>query len=517
MKQYLDKSGLMYLLSKLASNKELQALEKRIEALENNKASNILLEGKNISYTSEEDSIYELYFADENGNKLEDYDKICEFNATIGVKNTYSDLNSLNIAPTEAKKIIAIKQSTSEKVDEVAINTSLSLTNKNLGNKLYSVGLLSDVHIDGNGDGDNTDTADSVSDFQRALTYLNSQNVDFIAVCGDITYYGYEADYQEFNNIVNTYSPNTPVKTIRGNHECYENGESNYNASNTLYSTYRGDLYYEYIHTNGDVYLFLGNDSESSSKPLNSEELTWLKGKLETYRNQRVFMFVHYYYEPVGNANGISPHSSIATTDGSLGKEFVDMITRYKNVIYFSGHTHLDFRLQKYADTANIMKADTICHRVHIPSLAKPRVSSDGTTGTATNSNSGSQGYIMDVYENAIVLRGREYEISKFLPIANYCLDTTPIEISAEGEGTNLFYQDTEKTYTSSSSGYSYTWGTDKTILVNSDNSMTKDAQKSSNEFQLELTAGKTYKLTAEYVSGEATKLDDGISIDFSI
>ena len=42
-------------------------------------------------------------------------------------------------------------------------------------------------------------------------------------------------------------------------------------------------------------------------------------------------------------------------------------------------------------------------------------------------------GYVVDVYANHIVLRGRDFENEKFLPIATYCLDTTPQTIT---EGT---------------------------------------------------------------------------------
>lgn len=413
----------------LSLDVDLNEILARLTALENNKTSNIVLNGQTIAYTATEDTIYDLYYADENGTALINYDKICSFNATKGVQSTYNDLNTLNVAPAEAKKIIAVKQSTSEKVDEIAINTDLSISSKNLGNKLYSVGLLSDIHIDGNGDGDNSDSGDSVADFQRALEYFNNtENVGFIAVCGDITYYGYEADYTKFNELVTQYSPNTVVKTIRGNHECYENGESNLNDSNTQYQTNIGSLCYEFVYNN-DVYLFVGMAQESKSNPLNADEITFLKTKLASYRNQRVFLFMHYYYGETGNINSISTHGQISDTAGT-GKQFIDLIKHYKNVIYFNGHTHLDFRLQKYGANANIQKrTDTMCHRVHISSCSKPRTSTDGTSSSATVDFEGSQGYVMDVYENAIILRGRDFREGKFLPIANYCLDTTPITV----------------------------------------------------------------------------------------
>ena len=70
-------------------------------------------------------------------------------------------------------------------------------------------------------------------------------------------------------------------------------------------------------------------------------------------------------------------------------------------------------------------------------------------------------------------------------------------------EATNLYYQSEEKTYTSTSSGYNFTWSTDCNILFNSTSELAKEREQSSGDFTLDLVGGKTYKLKATYVSGE--------------
>lgn len=45
--------------------------------------------------------------------------------------------------------------------------------------------------------------------------------------------------------------------------------------------------------------------------------------------------------------------------------------------------------------------------------------------------NAESEGYVVDVYEKYIVLRGRDFVKGEFLPIATYCLDTTLQTIEA--------------------------------------------------------------------------------------
>ena len=344
------------------------------------------------------------YYADNEGI-LSEYSEI----ANIPSKGSYTFFNSLNIVPDNATRIIGT-DSTNTIKDETAIPSSLK---KNIGAKLYSVGLLSDIHIDGNGDGNNSDSGESQSDFTNALEYFKDKSVDFICINGDVTYYGYDADYQAYKSLISNYS--IPIKAVRGNHECYVNGDSNYSYTNTKFQENINELYYEYIY-NDDVYLFCGMSEESTSTPFTVEELTWLSNKLEEHKNKRVFLFVHYYYGETGNVNNICTHKPITN------QTFINLITNYKNVIYFSGHTHLAFYLQKYGKDSNIKKAGDICHRVHIPSCAKPRISSDGAEGSYSNYHAGSEGYLMEVYEKGIVLKGVNFETNKFLPIANYQL-----------------------------------------------------------------------------------------------
>jgi hypothetical protein len=61
-------------------------------------------------------------------------------------------------------------------------------------------------------------------------------------------------------------------------------------------------------------------------------------------------------------------------------------------------------------------------HSVHIPSAA---ISRDISSGGRVDVTETSQGYLMEVYDNHIVLRGRDFAKGEYIPIAQYCLDTT--------------------------------------------------------------------------------------------
>ena len=219
---------------------------------------------------------------------------------------------------------------------------------------------MSDVHLDNYGD----DYGDSQNDFINALNFYSSNNVDFMIINGDLINEGYEVDYQKYVEIVNNYSNSIPIKTIRGNHECYYDG--GYDDTNTRYDTYVGQPnYYEFVYNN-DVYLFLSAMKEDGNN-LTTEQTDWLTQKLEQYQSNRVFLFTHYPYGEVGSIGNLTDKTQMSNST------FLNLIKKYKNIVYFSGHSHTNFEEQSLSKFANIKKADTICNRVHISSLVRPR------------------------------------------------------------------------------------------------------------------------------------------------
>lgn len=341
-------------------------------------------------FSANESGNYSLKYA--NGNTiLEDYDSIME---STNTSDTYNALMNLNIAPENATKVVL--------VEDNEIKASIDLPSdfeKITDTPLYSVGLISDTHIDGDG----TDTADSINDFKKALTLFKNKNVSFIAHCGDVTENNRTSDYTAFSNAI---ADNTiPLKTIAGNHDSYSKLEEITGNS----------LYYEHVVGN-DVYLFLGAYKATNAEPFSTEELSWLETKLSSYTNKRVFLFLHYYCSPVGNANNLD-NSALAKTSQAL--IFRNLMNTYKNnVIYFSGHSHLTYKLQELASTANVSLAtDDMPIRVHIPSTGRPRILSDGSI---TNNYVGSECAIMDVYSNYVVIKGYDLSSNKIMPIAMY-------------------------------------------------------------------------------------------------
>lgn len=288
----------------------------------------------------------------------------------------------------------------------------------NVGEKQYSVGVLSDVHVSAN-----VDTSES--DFRRALTYFQDvEKVNFVCIAGDLTQYAEAAEWTLYSQCVAEESENTPVYPIGGNHDAYGTG-----LSDATFRQYTGHgMFYTFEQSN-DVYIMMSQGAWASQsgniQPFYDTHLQALYEALEANRNKRCFVFQHIF--PWGKAG--DPFKSYSSNSfwGTQGQVIYSLMQHYKNSIWFHGHSHQTFETQMFHDGATY-DFDFGVHNIHIPSCAKPVYVTDTSR---TDLVQGSQGYVMDVYSNAIVLRGRDFSKGAFVPLGVYHLDTTLKTVAA--------------------------------------------------------------------------------------
>lgn len=337
----------------------------------------------------------------------------------------YEHFINENIAPTGAKNF-AVYNSNDEKVCEIPLGRLAQPKST----KIYSFSALADIHL-------TYDTANE--DFQRALTYAES-NCDFTCIAGDLTSTGGdESQLALYKSIVDTYAPTKPVHGIAGNHEHYHNYSYGY------WEKYVGHPLYYSFEQGDDVFIMVGHYGGYhgdgigwlATETWSQEELQWLYETLEANRNKRCFIFTHVlpHEHGVGNPNNLYVTAGKPTlwytNDGGIGQAFMSLLKHYKNIILFHGHSHTRFWLQELDEKANYSSADGY-RSVHIPSLSVPR----DPNGTAlTEIYAESEGYIVDVYDDYIILNGRDFidndNDGNILPIATYKIDTKLVEIEA--------------------------------------------------------------------------------------
>ena len=343
---------------------------------------------------------YTLRYANANG-ALENYADICSLEVTDpATAVSYDDLIAENCAPVEATSI-AVYNASNEKVGDIALGGLKT----NLGNKLYSFGALADVHMG---------HEKSYSRTRNALTYLTeTEGVEFVCIPGDLTENASDACFTSLKTVINEY--NVPIYVSTGNHDTpsYRGTDD---ITNEFIESYTGNPHYYSFTRGNDVFIMVGVREEKQGNLFFEGEIEWLAETLEANKDKRCFVFQHVfpYDEDCGNAGDLYNLNLWGMSDETA---FESMLKHYTNVIHFHAHSHTVFEGQTIDDTANYSNS-LGSHSVHIPSVTKPRALTGEYDTTL------SEGYAVDVYENGIVLRGRDFVEEKFLPIAQYAINT---------------------------------------------------------------------------------------------
>lgn len=143
--------------------------------------------------------------------------------------------------------------------------------------------------------------------------------------------------------------------------------------------------------------------------------MEWLKGTLERYKDKTVLLYFHTFLsDPEGgqeNAVGNLKNPGGYAYDlpyifgASDEVEFRALLKEYKNVIYFSGHSHWMFELERYNENLNVSNFDgEYCYMVHNSSVCEPRWIGENDTRRTSMYGKSSEGWIIEIYEDTMIL-----------------------------------------------------------------------------------------------------------------
>ena len=353
----------------------------------------------------------------------------------------YSSFITENVAPYISKRI-GVFDSSGKRVGSIPLGNF----KPNYGKRLYRFGLLSDVH----NSNDTAGTADPSLDLKHALEFFdNKESVEFTLITGDLTNTNSDGEWETYHANINAHSPHTKVYACSGNHdgtnglniekfkECTEQENITYSFDKTWVGNDKKE------HTDHFVIFSLRNWNFSKigeSGGYTQEDLDWLDLKLTEWENDRTFVFMHlFWFDGAGNFKERYPAGNWFS--GELKTAMHTIRDKHSNVIWFSGHSHWKWDLQRYQSSANIKRiGKNGCWTTHIPSCANPidsRQSSSESTGyTRETVSGGSEGAVIDVYEDYIDFRGIVFKDSHaggktdseytdlYIPIAQYRLPT---------------------------------------------------------------------------------------------
>lgn len=310
--------------------------------------------------------------------------------------------------------------------------------------KHYRFALISDVHIDLENGGKNTYFIHAEHNFSRALEVIKRRNCDFIISAGDqvTNATGATEEWRRYREIVDRSDYRGQVFEALGNHElryakyggctiedCQEEFLRFTRLSQKPVIREQSKTYYAYLDdTFGDAYLFLsleyGSDTPLTDN-FSEEQMDWAEEMTDhyTHEKRRVFLIQHVPFHAFGAGDDNENPSyggNMYLYDENGGpfagnRRFYDLIHRYKDLIWLSGHSHIDLRDEVNYSTAG----GTACHMLHIPALAgSTRIATiNGKRGlNRTFYGDAAQGYIADVYENEVIFSGIDFLHDRFYP-----------------------------------------------------------------------------------------------------
>ena len=185
----------------------------------------------------------------------------------------------------------------------------------------------------------------------------------------------------------------------------------------------------------GDVFIFMalenGVDTNSTDN-FSDEQMDDIEAAVVRYtaERRRIFIIQHANIYSYGAGDDISSPAyegamRIRAKDGKTYKNnlrFKELIEKYRDIIWLSGHTHVDF-----ADNVNYSdNGSESCHILHIPALCgTTRIISGGRGGHILDRDfydSSSQGYIVDVYSDRTVFSGIDFSLDTLFPQYTYTI-----------------------------------------------------------------------------------------------
>lgn len=280
---------------------------------------------------------------------------------------------------------------------------------------LLSLFLLSDIHMSSS----NSVLADKLHAALKDITGLEMP-LDALVLGGDLVDGGRESDYELLGKILADYEL-PPIHANMGNHEYYhiwydERGEWTTDTghhgtdaeSRERFMQFMGyDRPYHDAWVNGVHLIMLSQEAYVQERPevgegawYSDEQMAWFKDVMAAHADGRpALVFIHQPLPPRPEDDG-GTHRLIRA------REFRQILEPYRNVFVLSGHTH------RSLETAGRYVREAAFHWFSNASVGKTRGESAVPNPV--------QGLCIQVYEDQVLLMGREFSNGTWIEAANW-------------------------------------------------------------------------------------------------
>ncbi len=302
----------------------------------------------------------------------------------------------------------------------VVIPLPLSVRNMDAGKEVISFQMASDTHImPKNG---SVNEAYNTEHFINLLQDIAKFDPDSVGLFhgGDIVDNGKISEYQNYQEIWNTYSNGLALEGIIGNHEYWDtkthadtvNNFANYTGiaitPETPYYT-KNIGGYDFFFLNSSIIDPSGGNHNIAT--LGDAQLAWLdEGLAKVDANTPAFIFHHQKFNQIADADALKA-----------------ILAKYPNAIFMTSHTHTDMNTAGVFEYEN----DTMCKTANTSSVSYSVYTHYNPNGENTQARA--QAYYVEVYEDRVVFRGMDIMTDEWLPSAQFVfwygdVDTYPTD-----------------------------------------------------------------------------------------
>ncbi len=243
---------------------------------------------------------------------------------------------------------------------------------------IMSFSVVSDVHVE-------TNNPDAYGAFANLIKGIKAgKNHSAAVFLGDNVMNGQLIENLFFYTGVRAVNPAEHNLVAIGNHDLgngngdYEKLRKNYLNNNSIFLGNKLENTYYCKIINGCYMVFLASEGLSVNDFVMSEaQLEWLKGVLKEAdeAGAPIFIFNHH---PINYINGMDENT------------LSDLFVQYDNLLYIHGHTH------------NRLDSDNFYTRGGVNCICLPRSTEIVDYGPG-------DGIVVEVYENEILVRGRNF------------------------------------------------------------------------------------------------------------
>ncbi len=384
-------------------------------------------------------SYYVLYWANDEG-VLEGYYPIASVSKSVA---EYSFKRNVGI-PSGATKL-AVFSDADGKVTDTSLSNAIDIVeipvSKQMATEEYfSFASISDVHV-------NDTYYGGPEKCTAALNWFTELGLEKIILSGDVSS---QASTEEMTSYVNAVNASTydimDIYESRGNHEAPNNENFLYYTSGGVGDWVADDevrpfadspYYYKLFEAPegefDNLFIFMALEVTATGNvgvedPFSEKQIDWVESVLEEYAgtDTNIYIVEHapfFNWGPGDRVNGSYGQWMRIKNKFPQVIRFKGLLTKYKEVIMMSGHTHVEFEEDVNFNDEN----GTAARMIHNSSLGVVKAYSGTSLNQAnagTTASYGSQAYAVKVYSDYIVYNAANVSEKMFYPEFCYILES---------------------------------------------------------------------------------------------